>query len=314
MLETHFVSQSLQRPARVSDGCGACMRVVRASHLGMCFGVRRAIEKVLRAAAREPLTVLGDLVHNEAVLQRLADRGVRVRRELDDVDTPAVAITAHGLSGKRRADVRARGLTVVDATCPIVKAAHRAVTALVQGGFHPVIVGAEAHAEVRGLTEDLAEFDVVSNEADVEALPPRPRFGVAAQTTEPIDRVRQLVAQLRRRHPRSEVRLTETVCVPTMLRQEAAEMLAAACDVVVVVGGARSNNTRELFATCGRHCRRVFLVQAPEDLRPEWFEGARVSGITAGTSTPEDTIAGVEAALREFASARSAPVASQQNG
>jgi len=301
MLETHFVSQSRQGQARARDGCGARMRVVRARHLGMCFGVRRAIEKVLRTAAREPLTVLGDLVHNEAVLQRLADRGVRVRRDPDDVDTRAVAVTAHGLSGKRRADLRARGLTVVDATCPIVKAAQRAVTALAQGGFHPVIIGAGAHAEVRGLTEDLAEFDVVSNEADVEALPPRPRFGVAAQTTEPIDRVRHLVAQLRRRHPRSEVRLTETVCVPTMLRQEAAEMLAVTCDAVVVVGGARSHNTRELSATCGRHCRRVFLVQGAEDLRPEWFEGARQCGITAGTSTPEDVIAGVEERLRAIA-------------
>ena len=277
------------------------MRVVRANHLGMCFGVREAIAKVLRAAAREPLTVLGDLVHNETVLERLAARGVRVRREIDEVETACVAITAHGLSERRRAAVRARGLTVLDATCPIVRAAHRAVTALVRDGFHPVIVGAPHHVEVRGLTEDLAAFDVVSSEEDVVALRRQPRFGVAAQTTQPVERVRRLVSVLRRRYPRSEIQVAETVCIPTRLRQEAAEMLAAECDVTVVVGGAGSNNTRELAATCRRHCRRVFLVQDARDLRPEWFEGAQVAGITAGTSTPEDVIAGVEAGLRDVA-------------
>jgi 4-hydroxy-3-methylbut-2-enyl diphosphate reductase len=277
------------------------MRVVRASHLGMCFGVREAIAKVLRAAARGPLTVLGDLVHNETVLERLASRGVRICREIDEVATAGVAITPHGLSERRREAVRARGLTVLDATCPIVKAAHRAVRTLVRDGFHPVIVGTPHHVEVRGLTEDLGAFDVVSSDEDVEALRTRPRFGVAAQTTQPIERVRHLVSLLRRRFPQSEVQLAETVCVPTRLRQEAAEMLAAECDVTVVVGGAESNNTRELVATCRRHCGRVFLVQDARDLRPEWFEGARVAGITAGTSTPDDVIADVEAGLREVA-------------
>jgi 4-hydroxy-3-methylbut-2-enyl diphosphate reductase len=301
MLDMNFAAQSDGEAARCRDEGSEAMRVVRARHLGMCFGVREAIAKVLRTAAREPLTVLGELVHNEAVLERLAARGVRVRREIDEVETACVAITAHGLSERRRAAARARGLTVVDATCPIVRAAHRAVATLVRDGFHPVIVGTPHHAEVRGLTEDLDAFDVVSNDEEVEALRPQPRFGVAAQTTQPIERVRHLVSRLRRRYPRSEVQVAETVCIPTRLRQEAAEMLAAECDVTVVVGGAGSNNTRELFATCRRHCPRVFLVQDARGLRPEWFEGARVAGITAGTSTPEDVIAGVEAGLREVA-------------
>ena len=303
MLDMHFASQSSAAVPRSLDGSGTAMRVVRASHLGMCFGVREAIAKVLRAAERGPLTVLGELVHNEAVLERLAARGVRVCRELDEVETPCAAITAHGLSQARRAAMRARGLTVLDATCPIVRAAQRAVTALVRDGFHPVIIGTPRHVEVRGLTEDLAAFDVVSSEADVEALPPQPRFGVAAQTTQPIERVRHFVSLLRSRYPRSEVHVAETVCMPTRLRQEAAEMLAAECDVTVVVGGAGSNNTRELAATCRRHCGRVCLVQDARDLRPEWFTGARVAGITAGTSTPEDVIAGVEAAMRDIARA-----------
>jgi len=280
------------------------MRVVRASHLGMCFGVSGAITKVLRAGAREPLTVLGDLVHNETVLEQLAARGIRLRHEVEHVDTPAVAITAHGASDRRLAAVRERGLRVIDATCPIVRSAHRAIMALARDGFHPVIVGTPNHVEVRGLTEDLDEFDIISTEEDVERLKPRARFGVAAQTTQPIERVRRLAALIQRRFPHSEVRVEETVCVPTRLRQEAAEALAAACDVVVVVGGSRSNNTRELCETCRRHCPRVFLVQGAGDLRAEWFAGARVAGLTAGTSTPDGVIDAVEGAMRRIAQRR----------
>ena len=281
------------------------MRVVRASHLGMCFGVREAIAKVLRAGAREPLTVLGELVHNGTVLEQLAARGIRLRHEVAEVDTPRVAITAHGASDRRRAAVRDRGLRVLDATCPIVRAAHRTVTALAADGFHPVIVGTPNHVEVRGLTEDLDAFDVIVTEEDVERLQPRPRFGVAAQTTQPIERVRRLARLLQRRFPLSEVRVAEsTVCLPTRLRQEAAAALAATSDVVVVVGGARSNNTRELCATCRRHCERVFQGQGAEDLRPEWFAGARVAGLTAGTSTPDAVIDSVEAAMQDIAARR----------
>ncbi|MFO7694790.1 MAG: 4-hydroxy-3-methylbut-2-enyl diphosphate reductase [Vicinamibacterales bacterium] len=304
MLDSHFAIQSHEGIAGSRQRGGEAMRVLRASHLGMCFGVREAIAKVLRAAEREPMTVLGDLVHNETVLEGLAARGVRVRQEVDEVETTRVAITAHGVSDRRRTALRVRGLTVVDATCPIVKAAHRAVAALVRDGFHPVIVGTPHHVEVRGLTEDLAAFDVVSSDEDVAALRPQPRFGVAAQTTQPIERVRHLVSLVRRRFPQSEVKVAETVCLPTRLRQEAAEMLARECDVTVVVGGAGSNNTRELAATCRHHCRSVFLVQGARDLRPEWFEGVRVAGITAGTSTPDDVIAGVEAEMRAIAQSR----------
>ena len=281
------------------------MRVVRASHLGMCFGVREAIAKVLRAGAREPLTVLGELVHNGTVLEQLAARGIRLRHEVAEVDTPRVVITAHGASDRRRAAVRDRGLRVLDATCPIVRAAHRTVTALAADGFHPVIVGTPNHVEVRGLTEDLDAFDVIVTEEDVERLQPRPRFGVAAQTTQPIERVRRLARLLQRRFPLSEVRVAEsTVCLPTRLRQEAAAALAAGSDVVVVVGGAKSNNTRELCATCRRHCERVFQVQGAGDLRPEWFAGARVAGLTAGTSTPDAVIDSVEAAMLDLATRR----------
>jgi len=277
------------------------MTVLRARHLGMCFGVRDAIDFAVETAAREPLTILGELVHNETVLRELRARGIRFRCNVEEVDTPSVMITAHGASERRLATARGRGLRVLDATCPLVLAAHRTVKELVQAGFHPVIVGQRTHVEVRGLTEDLAEFDVVLDDEDVDRLTPRTRFGIASQTTQPVARVEHLATRIRGRFPAAEVRLADTVCTPTKRHQQAAVDLAQFCDVVIVIGGSHSNNTCELVATCRRYCARVFHVQGPDDLAKEWFRGARIAGITAGTSTPDAVIDLVEARVRRLA-------------
>jgi 4-hydroxy-3-methylbut-2-en-1-yl diphosphate reductase len=277
------------------------MKVLRARQLGMCFGVRDAIALAVKEAACRPLTILGELVHNETVLDDLRSRGIRFCGEVDEVETPGVMITAHGASERRLAAARERGLRVLDATCFLVRTAHVAVTTLARDGFHPVIIGRRQHAEVRGLTEDLDAFDVVLDDDDVLRLTPRRRFGVVAQTTQPAGRVQHLVSLIHQRFPGAEVRLADTVCAPTKRRQQAALDLARQCDVVLVVGGAHSNNTRELAATCRSQCPRVFLVQTADDLRAEWFDGARTTGITAGTSTPDAVVDGVEARLRALA-------------
>jgi len=282
------------------------MKILRASHLGMCFGVRDAIDLAQQTARREPLTVYGDLVHNPTVLERLHTQGVQIERQAAEIPTATVMITAHGASDRARGQLAARGLRVLEATCPLVHAAHRAVARLVREGFHPVIIGKRDHVEVRGMTDDLAEFDVVLSPEDINALPDKPRFGVAAQTTQPIERVRELVSMIRRRFPQAEVRFIDTVCQPTKLRQHAAEEIAQHSDVVIVIGGANSNNTRELVATCGRFCPRVHHVQTAEDLHPAWFDGAVTVGLTAGTSTPDDVIDAVEARLRAIACAAEA--------
>jgi 4-hydroxy-3-methylbut-2-enyl diphosphate reductase len=212
-------------------------------------------------------------------------------------------VTAHGTSERALAQTRALGLTVVEATCPLVHVAHRAVMTLAREGCHVVIVGQRNHVEVRGLTGDLdpGNFSVVLDEADVLALEEHPRIGVAAQTTQQAEKVRHLVDLIRRRFPRSEVRFLDTVCKPTKERQTAAVEMAREADVVIVVGGQASNNTRELVKTCERYCARVFQVQTGADLRAEWFDGAEVVGLTAGTSTPDDVIDRVEARIRSLA-------------
>jgi 4-hydroxy-3-methylbut-2-enyl diphosphate reductase len=287
------------------------MKIIRAAHLGMCFGVRDAIALALEQADAGPLTILGDLVHNPAVLAALQAKGIATADVVARVTTRAVMITAHGASARTVAAIRARGLAVVEATCPLVHVAHRAIQALVRDGYHPVIIGQRTHVEVRGLTEDLDDFHVVLDEDDIEALDGHPRIGVAAQTTQPVERVQHLVAQIRRRFPQSAVRFIDTVCQPTKERQRAAVELARQCDAVIVIGGANSNNTRELVNTCGRYCSQVHHIQTESDLRVEWFAAADTVGITAGTSTPDPVIDRIEHRIRQLAIERGAgaPVA-----
>jgi len=273
------------------------MQILRAARLGMCFGVRDAIALALEHAGAGPLTILGDLVHNPTVLRALEEKGIAVAPDAARVATPTVMVTAHGASERSLARTRALGLQVVDATCPLVHAAHRAVKALARDGYHLVIVGQRDHVEVRGLTGDLDRFDVVLEDADVLALEAHPRFGVAAQTTQPVEKLRRLADLIQRRFPQSDVRVIDTVCRPTKDRQSAAIEMARRADVVIVVGGRSSNNTRELVETCARHCARVHHIQTDADLRPEWFEGVSVAGLTAGTSTPDDVIDRVEARI-----------------
>ncbi len=276
------------------------MKIIRAEHLGMCFGVRDAIKSALETAQREPLTILGDLVHNETVLTELREREIGFERDVLAVGTRTVMITAHGASERKLGEVRARGLNVLEATCPLVHLAHRSLAKLVREGFYPIIIGKRDHVEVLGMTEDLDEFDVVLSEQDVAKLSLHERFGVISQTTQPIEKVRRLVQLIRDRFPKAEVRFVDTVCQPTKQRQFAAIELAQKCDIVIVIGGANSNNTVELMKTCSRFCSRVYHVQGVSDLCSEWFSATDTVGVTAGTSTPDKTIEQIERFLQEM--------------
>lgn len=280
------------------------MNIIRAEHLGMCFGVRDAIALAHSEAKRQPITILGQLVHNPNVLHKLRAEGIAFADSAAEVLTPTAIITAHGASDSAIARARSRISNVIEATCPLVHVAHRAVHNLARDGFHPVIIGKRGHVEVIGLTEDLDDFDIVLSEEDVRTLRPREKFGIAAQTTQPIERVRELAAQIRARFPQAEVKFIDTVCQPTKMRQNAAIELAKNSSVVIVVGGAHSNNTRELAETCRKFCARVHQIETARELRAEWFDDCETAGLTAGTSTPDDVIQAVEQTMRELARAQ----------
>ncbi len=277
------------------------MKTLRATHLGMCFGVRDAIALARRTSAQDSVTVLGPLVHNQSVVNELRREGVQFADSVEGIRTGTILITAHGASDQRIATATATGRRVIEATCPLVNHAHRELRMLLAAGYHPVVIGKRGHVEVNGLTEDLAECDIVLAEADVAQLKERPKFGVIAQTTQPVERVQHLTGLMRQRFPKSEVLLRDTVCRPTKDRQTAAVELARHSDVVLVIGGAHSNNTHELVATCRQYCARVHHIQSVADLHEGWFQPDDTVGITAGTSTPDGIIDEVERELRAIA-------------
>jgi 4-hydroxy-3-methylbut-2-enyl diphosphate reductase len=279
------------------------MQVRVAEHLGMCFGVRDAIELALGLTEKGPLTILGDLVHNPDVVARLDAAGALRAREPGAVQTTAVLLTAHGTSDRLKVELRQRGHELHDATCPLVHRAHLALARLVAEGRHPVVIGRPNHVEVRGLVGDLDDYTIVQDEADLDRLAPRlerepaARLGVVSQTTQPLEHVRGLVAALRARFPAADVRFLDTVCQPTKDRQQALRDLAASTDVVVVVGGPDSNNSQKLVELARSLGRPAYLVTRPDDLRREWFPAGAVAGLTAGTSTPDAVIEEVRAWL-----------------
>ncbi|MCC2671742.1 MAG: (E)-4-hydroxy-3-methyl-but-2-enyl pyrophosphate reductase, partial [Armatimonadetes bacterium] len=154
----------------------------------------------------------------------------------------------------------------------------------------------------RGLVGDLDEVVVIESAEEIEQLRGRDRLGIVSQTTQPLERVRELVQQIRRAYPAAEVKWVDTVCQPTKERQQAVQRLADTCDVVIVVGGRNSNNTRQLVRSCEANGVRAYQVETVADLQPEWLYGAETVGLTAGTSTPDEVIDEVHRALLRFAS------------
>ena len=278
------------------------MKITLAEHYGLCFGVRDAIAQAEKLAESAPLTVLGELVHNPIVRDRLATRGVRegALNNVGSAATPQVMITAHGASDAARERWRRAGFGVADGTCPLVRHAHDELRSLVHLGYLPVVIGKAGHVEVQGLTGDFPDAIVVESEADIELLPFAQRFGVISQTTQRIEVVEMLVNAIVRARPESEVRFVDTVCRPTKNRQTALRQLIADCDTIVVVGGRNSNNTLALVRTAESAGRAVFHVERAEELDPHWFAASEHVGITAGTSTLKETVGAVHERLRSI--------------
>lgn len=284
------------------------MKILIAEHYGLCFGVRDAIAQAEQLAEDAPVTILGELVHNPIVRERLVARGAREGR-LDLVGsslTAQVMITAHGASDTARTAWRAAGFGVADGTCPLVQHAHGQLRVLVALGCQPVVIGQAGHVEVLGLTGDFPDAVVVETEADLKRLPAAPRFGVISQTTQPIDRVQAIVAAMRARFSESEVIFRDTVCQPTKNRQIALKKLLAECDTLVVVGGRNSNNTRQLVGAAQAAGRLTFHITLADEIQSGWFDSSRCVGVTAGTSTLKETVATVVAKLEEIARRKTA--------
>lgn len=275
------------------------MQVIKADVLGMCFGVRDALAVIENVDLPECVTIHGELVHNEKVLAHLEARGFRQatetgRRSLPVTDT--VLVTAHGISQAERGRLEQAGKRLVDTTCPLVSRAHAAAQKLQKEGYHVLVIGKPGHVEVQGIIEDLRSYDVIEKVADVRSYPFK-RLGIMCQTTTPVRHAEAIRAAVVARNPHAGVRYLDTICHPTKDHQKALERLLGRVQAMVVVGGSKSNNTRQLVERCREHGVAAYHVQSAADVQAWWFDGIETVGLTAGTSTLDATIQEVHEAL-----------------
>jgi 4-hydroxy-3-methylbut-2-enyl diphosphate reductase len=281
------------------------MKVTKADALGTCFGVRDAIEEAMDPQFKDNLTVIGQLVHNPQIVQRLKENGVKIVDSLSDgIETKNVMITAHGAADSVRKRAQEMGFRVFDATCPLVLRVHKTVAKLVDEGFFPVVVGQESHVEVRGIVTDLSEFIVILDENDLHKLNDIKKIGIVSQTTQQTKHVYPLVEKIKEMKNADgspkEVKFVDTICKPTKDRQKAVEQLSDEVDVMVVIGGFNSSNTKKLKKVCDDKKLPAYHIENVSELRDEWFHPAQHVGITAGTSTPHWVIDEIYQAVVEI--------------
>ena len=286
------------------------MKIILANPRGFCAGVDRAIDIVERVIELfgAPIHVRHEVVHNRFVVDRLRGLGAVFVQELDEVpDDATVIFSAHGVSKAVQDEAQRRGLRVFDATCPLVTKVHMEVVRFARDGREVILIGHAGHPEVEGTMGQFDEaqggrISLVEDVADVGRLEVRDpsRVGVVTQTTLSVDDTADVLDALKRRFPTLTTPRKEDICYATQNRQDAVKSLVARCDVVIVVGSQASSNSNRLREIAEKAGIPGYLVDGPDDLEREWFEGRECVGVTAGASAPELLVQRVVGRLREW--------------
>jgi 4-hydroxy-3-methylbut-2-enyl diphosphate reductase len=278
--------------------------IVLAEPRGFCAGVDRAIEIVERALKRfgAPIYVRHEIVHNTYVVSDLKAKGAIFVEELADVPPGATLVfSAHGVSQEVRREAARRGFNVFDATCPLVTKVHVEVAKLHKLGYDFIMIGHKGHPEVEGtmgqLTEGIYLVEDVADVATVQVAQTS-KLAVVTQTTLSVDDAAEILAAVKRRFPDVREPKQQDICYATQNRQDAVKVLAPTVDVVIVVGSPTSSNSNRLRELAQRLGTDAYMVDAPDDLKPEWFEGKLRVGLTAGASAPDILVQQVIARLR----------------
>lgn len=272
------------------------MEIILAGNAGFCFGVKRAIKIAFDASEdyKEDVYTLGPIIHNPQVVERLETKGVKSIDSPSALSKGVMIIRCHGApSPKIIEEAEERGIKVLDATCPFVKKAHRHAIKLYKEGYQVVIVGDKKHPEVQGILGCIdGNASVVEGPEDIAGIPLRRKIGIIAQTTQSYSNFSKIVVELLKNA--REVKVYNTICDATTLRQEEARELAEKVDLMLVVGGRNSANTTRLAQLCSESCKKVYHIEVAEEIEEWWFDGVEQVGVTAGASTPmwiiEDTI------------------------
>ena len=280
------------------------MEVILAKTAGFCFGVKRAVEQVYEQTenGEQPVYTYGPIIHNPQVVGDLSERGVRViegEEAIGAVQEGTVIIRSHGVSRAVQEQIAARGVTVVDATCPFVKKIHRIVERESQSGSVIVIVGNPDHPEVEGIRGWCrGEALVVASAAEVEKLPDLSgkKICIVAQTTFNYNKFKDIVEKFLKK--RYDINVLNTICNATEERQTEARQIARRVDAMIVIGGKHSSNTQKLYEICKEECKNTYFIETLVDLDSKPFQSFRRVGITAGASTPNKIIEEVQKHVR----------------
>ena len=286
------------------------MEVTVAKSAGFCFGVKRAVDTVYREieSGEKPVYTFGPIIHNEQVVEDLENRGVQVihsEDELEGLSGGTVVIRSHGVSRDVCEKIEARGMKIVDATCPFVKKIHRIVDEEGRKGRHVVIIGSADHPEVQGIMGWASgPVTVMHTAEEAESFVPEngKPISIVAQTTFNYNKFKDLVEILCKKRYDNNVlnilNILNTICNATEERQREAKNIAGEVDTMLVIGGRHSSNTQKLFEICKEECGNTYYIQTPVDLDSEMFQCSSYVGITAGASTPNKIIEEVQEHVR----------------
>jgi 4-hydroxy-3-methylbut-2-enyl diphosphate reductase len=281
-------------------------KLILAKPRGFCAGVDRAIDvvKIALELYDEPIYVRKEIVHNRHVVEELGQKGAIFVEELDEVPNGAIAIySAHGVSPAVREQARARGLKVIDATCPLVTKVHNEAIKFAKEGRSIILVGHEGHDEVIGTTGEAPdEIILIGAEEQVETLqvPDPNKVAVVTQTTLSVDETAGIIESLKRKFPLLAFPPSEDICYATTNRQTALKALAAQVDLILALGSQNSSNSQRLIEVARGVGVRAYLVDDVNEIQPEWLDGVRVIGVTAGASAPEHLVQGVVSHFKEL--------------
>ncbi len=268
------------------------MEITVAGHCGFCCGVKRAVRMAQEAAEQHVQGgTFGPLIHNPQLIEELKQKGIGCYDSLSDFrEGDTVIIRSHGVGPEVYEEAEARGLKIVDATCPNVRLAQKKAAEAAADGYFPVIVGEKNHPEVKSILKWAGENAVcVEYIKDISDVPQKERYGVIIQTTFELQKFEKILAALKEQRP-GEYRVERTICLATSQRQSAAVKLAAESDAVIVIGGRSSANTRHLYELVREACGRAYHIETAAELQPEMFRDCHKIGITAGASTPDRLI------------------------
>jgi 4-hydroxy-3-methylbut-2-enyl diphosphate reductase len=278
------------------------LRIYVAKSAGFCFGVKRAINLADKCSSESssPIYTLGPIIHNPQVVKRLEASRVYAKKGLDEITEGTVIIRSHGVKLEEHSALGEKGVNIVDATCPFVKKAQDLVSMLAKDGYAVILVGEKDHPEVKGLISyGPADIIVVESSEELKGMPRKKKIGIVAQTTLPMEKLKDVVSFCLEKA--SEIKVFNTICNATSIRQEESEELAHKVDRMIVVGGRNSANTRRLAEICKGIQPRTYHVEVPAEIDPAWFEGAASIGITSGASTPNWIIEEVVEKIRRMA-------------